>query len=165
MSRQTGFARECRITRVTLVWFIRRVGLHMASQSLLILELHPAFRTGVGIGVVAVMELFMYSQMVLPGESFWAVSAGELVILLVGSLVSSQAVAPLEGLSALATHVFSVTRMAVHVARQVLFHPRCVFTEWTSQLSWPRFAFSAPLLQGSLVHARAGAALLRNWGV
>ena len=123
VSGQAGFARECRITRVTLVWFVRRVGLHVARQSLLVLELHSAFWAGVGISVVAVMELFMHSQVVFSGESFWAVSTSELVILLVSSLVPSQAVAPLEGLSALATHVFPITGVAVHVARKVLFHP------------------------------------------
>ena len=95
----------------------------MACQSLLVLKLHSAFWAGVGVSVVAVMELFMHSQVVLSGESFWAVSTSELVILLVCSLVPSQAVAPLEGLSTLATHVFAVTRVAVHVAGQVLFHP------------------------------------------
>ena len=97
--------------------------LHVACKSLLIFELHSAFWAGVGISVVAVMELLMHSQVILSGESFWAVSTCELVILLVCSLVPSQAVAPLEGLTALATHVFSVTRVAVHVAGQVLFHP------------------------------------------
>ena len=134
----------------------------MASQSLLILELHPAFRTGVGIGVVAVMELFMDGKMVFSGESFGAVSAIELVILLVSPLVPSQAVAPLEGLSALATHVFAVICVAVHVACQVLFHPGCVFTKRTSQLGWTGFAFPAPLLQRGFIHSGAGRTLLRN---
>ena len=123
VSGQAGFACECRITRITLVRLVCGVGLHVACQSLLILKLHSAFWAGVGICVVAVMELFMHSQVVLSGEGFWAVSTSELIILLVCSLVPSQAVTPLEGLSALATHVFAVTRVAVHVARQMLFHP------------------------------------------
>ena len=77
------------------MWFIRGVGLHMASQSLLILELHAAFRTGVGIGVVAVMEPSMEDEMVFPWEKFWAVGAIVFVIVLVSPPVLSQAVVQL----------------------------------------------------------------------
>jgi len=162
VSGQAGFPRERRIARVTLVRLVRRVGLHVAGQCLLVLELHTALGARVGIGVVAVMELFMDGEMVFSGESFGAVSAIELVILLVSPLVPSQAVAPFEGLSALATHVFAVICVAVHVACQVLFHPGCVFTKRTSQLGWTGFAFPAPLLQRGAIHCGAGRALLRN---
>ena len=37
------------------MWFVRRVGLHVAGQSLLVLELHSTFWAGVGVSVVAVV--------------------------------------------------------------------------------------------------------------
>ena len=94
---------------------VSAVGLHMTRQRLLVLELDPALGTRVGLGVVRVVELLVDSQVVLPGESLGTVAAAELVVLLVSPLVSPQAVAPLESLAALVTHVLPVTRVGVHV--------------------------------------------------
>ena len=112
---QTGLTGEGRVTGVALVWLVSAVGLHVTCQRLLVLELHPALGTGVGLRVVGVVELLVDCQVVLPGESLGAVAAAELVVLLVGPLVSPQTVAPLEGLATLVTHVLPVTRVGVHV--------------------------------------------------
>ena len=112
---QTRLAGEGRVTGVALVRLVSAVGLHVAGQRLLVLELHPALGTRVGLGVVGIVELLVDGQVVLPGESLGAVAAAELVVLLVGPLVSPQTVAPLEGLAALVTHVLPVTRVGVHV--------------------------------------------------
>ena len=115
VSGQTGLAGEGGVAGVALVGLVGAVGLHVPGQGLLVLELHPALGTRVGLGVVGVVELLVDGQVVLPGESLGAVAAAELVVLLVGPLVSPQTVAPLEGLATLVTHVLPVTRVGVHV--------------------------------------------------
>ena len=115
MPRQAGLAGEGRVAGVALVGLVGAVGLHVAGQGLLVLELHPALGAGVGLRVVGVVELLVDCQVVLSGESLGAVAAAELVVLLVGPLVSPQTVAPLEGLATLVTHVLPVTRVGVHV--------------------------------------------------
>ena len=92
VSGQTGFTSEGRVTTVTLVRFVSAVSLHMTSQRLLVLELDPALGAGVGLRVVAVMELLVHRQVILATEGFRTVSAGELVILLMGPLMSPEAV-------------------------------------------------------------------------
>ena len=92
VSCQTGFTCEGRITTVTLVRFVRAVSLHMTSQRLLVLELDPALGAGVGLRVVAVMELLVHRQVILATKGFRTVSAGKLVILLMGPLMSPEAV-------------------------------------------------------------------------
>ena len=115
MPRQAGLAGEGRVAGVALVGLVGAVGLHVAGQSLLVLELHSALGAGVGLRVVGVVELLVDGEVVLPGESLGAVAAVELVVLLVGPLVSPQTMAPLEGLATLVTHVLPVTRVGVHV--------------------------------------------------
>ena len=94
---------------------VSAVCLDVPSQSLLVLELDPALRARVGLGIVGVVELLVDCQMVLPGEGLGTVAAGELVVLLVSSLVPPEAVAPLEGLPTLVTHVLPVAGVGVHV--------------------------------------------------
>ena len=94
---------------------VSAVCLDVPSQSLLVLELDPALRARVGLGIVGVVELLVDCQMVLPGEGLGTVAAGELVVLLVSSLVPPEAVAPLEGLAALVAHVLPVAGVGVHV--------------------------------------------------
>ena len=112
---QTRLAGEGRVTGVTLVRLVSAVGLHVTGQGLLVLELDPALGAGVGLRVVGVVELLVDCQVILPGESLWTVTAGELVVLLVSSLVPPQTVAPLEGLPALVAHVLPVAGVGVHV--------------------------------------------------
>ena len=92
VSRQTGLTCEGGVTTVTLVRFVRAVSLHMPGQRLLVLELDPALGAGVGLGVVAVVELLVHRQVILATESLGTVSTGELVILLMGPLMSPEAV-------------------------------------------------------------------------
>ena len=92
VSRQAGFACKGGITGVTLVRLVRAVRLHVSGQRLLVLELDPALGAGVGLRVVAVMELLVHRQVILAAESFRTVSAGKLVILLMGPLMSPEAV-------------------------------------------------------------------------
>ena len=115
MPRQAGLAGEGRVAGVALVGLVGAVGLHVAGQRLLVLELDPALGTRVGLGVVGVVELLVDGLVVLPGESLGTVAAAELVILLMSPLVSPQTVAPLESLAALVAHVLPVTRVGVHV--------------------------------------------------
>ena len=71
---------------------VRAVSLHVTGQRLLVLELDPALRAGVGLGVLAVMELLVHGQVIFATERLGTVSAGELVILLMSPLVSPEAV-------------------------------------------------------------------------
>ena len=45
---------------------VSAVGLHVTSQSLLVLELDSALGTRVGLGVVSVMKLLVDRQVILP---------------------------------------------------------------------------------------------------
>ena len=92
VSCQTGFTCEGRVTTVTLVRLVRAVSLHVPGQRLLVLELDPTLGAGVGLGVLAVMELLMHRQVILATEGLGAVGACELVILLMCPLVSPEAV-------------------------------------------------------------------------
>ena len=87
-----GFPGEGGVTAVALVGLVRAVRLDVASQRLLVLEPDPALGAGVGLGVLAVVQLLVHSQVVLAAEGLGAVGAGELVVLLVRALVSPEAV-------------------------------------------------------------------------
>ena len=89
MSGQTGFPCEGRVTTVTLVRLVRAVGLHMPRQGLFVLELDTTLGTGIALRVVRVMELLMNRQVIFAGECLRTMTAVELVILLMCSLVSS----------------------------------------------------------------------------
>ena len=75
VSGQTGLAGEGGVAGVALVGLVGAVGLHVPGQGLLVLELHPALGTRVGLGVVGVVELLVDCQMVLPGEGLGALPA------------------------------------------------------------------------------------------
>ncbi len=92
VSGQTGFTCEGRVTAVTLVRLVGAVSLHVSGQRLLVLELHPTLGAGVGLGVLAVVELLVHRQVILAAEGLGAVGACELVILLMCPLVSPETV-------------------------------------------------------------------------
>ena len=138
------------------------MGLYVAGQRLLVLELDATLGAGVGVRVVAVMELLMHRQVILSGESLGAVCAGELVVLLVGALVPPQTVTPLECLSTQTAHVLALACVTVHVTGQMLLHSSCVFTKRAAQLCRSSLALPAPLLLWRVL--RVGRAALLWWG-
>ena len=148
VSRQAGFACKGGITGVTLVRLVRAVCLHVSGQRLLVLELDATLGAGVGLGVLGVVQLLVHRQVILAAEGFGTMTAGELVILLVGPLVPAQAVAPLEGLAALAAHVLPVAGVGVHVRGEVLLHPGAVLAQRAAQLVRPSLGLPRPLLGG-----------------
>ena len=125
---------------------VSAMGLHVSSQSLLVLELDPALWTRVGLGVVSIMKLLVDCQVILPRECFRTMTAGELVIFLMSSLVSPQAVTPLECLTTLVAGVSSLAGVGVHVRGEVLLHPGAVLTQRTTQLIGSSLALPCSLL-------------------
>ena len=124
VSVQACATREFRIAFVTLEIFLTRVSLHVSGQSFSVLESSPALITRKCFVRICV-QIFVDGQVIFSWEGFVAKVARvpEVWMSLVSSLVSFQAVAPLEGLAAVGAHVVTVWVVGVHVWRQVFLEP------------------------------------------
>ena len=99
---QTGASRELRIAFVALEIFLTGVRFHVAGQRFPVFEGRAALRARERL-VGGRVEVFVNGQVVLPGKGLEAEVARvtKVGMGLVRSLVSFQAVAPLEGLAAI----------------------------------------------------------------
>ena len=98
---ETCATSELGVALLALELFLAVVGLEMPGQGLAVLEGGPALVAREGLGGRGV-KVLVNGQVVFPGEGLEAEVAGvpEVRVGLVGSLVSLETVAPLEGLSA-----------------------------------------------------------------